>query len=420
MGVMEKIKEIEAEMARTQKNKATNYHLGTLKAKLAKLRNDLLVEQSGGSGGGGGEEGFDVKRLGDARVALIGFPSVGKSTLLGALTATTSEAADYEFTTLTCIPGTMRYKGSKVQVLDLPGIIEGAAHGKGRGREVIACARSADAILIVLDAGKEGLNQHREILERELETVGIRLNKRPPDVSFKKRTTGGIRFASTVPLTKLGPDPEKVATQIMREYRITNGDLLAREDISVDELVDVIQGNRQYKPCLYFYNKIDTITMEEIDQLARMPHSMVGSVAKKFNIGEPLEDDMLKSKMWEYLGLTRIYTKRRGQQPDLSEPVVLSTIRKGTTVKSLCQNVSSQMLRDFNFALVWGKSAKHSPQRCGLNHPLADEDVVQIVTKTNAQQAKDKNYQSLVQGFSDKYHRKKFEAKKQKQGRLRR
>jgi small GTP-binding protein len=80
---------------------------------------------------------------------------VGKSTLQGSLTGTESEAAAYEFTTLTCIPGTMHYKGSKVQVLDLPGIIEGAAHGKGRGREVIACARNADAILIVLDAGKE-------------------------------------------------------------------------------------------------------------------------------------------------------------------------------------------------------------------------------------------------------------------------
>lgn len=100
-------------------------------------------------------EGFDVARLGDARVALIGFPSVGKSTLQCSLTGTESEAAAYEFTTLTCIPGTMHYKGSKVQVLDLPGIIEGAAHGKGRGREVIACARNADAILIVLDAGKE-------------------------------------------------------------------------------------------------------------------------------------------------------------------------------------------------------------------------------------------------------------------------
>jgi len=213
-------------MARTQKNKATNYHLGTLKAKIAKLRNELLIEQKGSGGGGG--EGFDVARLGDARVALIGFPSVGKSTLLGALTATESEAAAYEFTTLTCVPGTLQYRGCRIQVLDLPGIIEGAAHGKGRGREVIAVARNADAILIVLDAGKEGLNRHREILERELETVGIRLNQRPPDVTYKKKTTGGIRFAATVPLTKLGPDPEKLATQILREYKISNADILCR------------------------------------------------------------------------------------------------------------------------------------------------------------------------------------------------
>jgi len=313
----------------------------------------------------------------------------------------------------------MHYKGSKVQVLDLPGIIEGAAHGKGRGKEVIACARNADAILIVLDAGKEGLNRHREILEKELETVGIRLNQQPPDVTFNKKKSGGIRFSSTVPLTKLGPDPERLATSIMREYRITSADLLAREDISVDELVDVIVGNRVYKPCCYFYNKIDVITIEEVDQLARMPHSLVGSVAKKYNVGEPLEDDPLKKMIWDYLGLTRIYTKRKGQQPDLSEPVVLSHIRKGTSVKSLCQNVSTQMLRDFNFAMVWGKSAKHSPQRCGINHPLADEDVVQIVTKTNAQQRQDKKYQQQVQGFSDKYHKKKLDAKKKKQSRLR-
>jgi len=262
MGVLEKIKEIEAEMERTQKNKATNYHLGTLKAKLAKLRNELLIEQSGGSGGP--SEGFDVARLGDARVALMGFPSVGKSTLLGALTGTESEAAAYEFTTLTCIPGTMHYKGSRVQILDLPGIIEGAAHGKGRGREVIACARNADAILMVLDAGKEGLNRHREILEKELEMVGIRLNKKPPDVVYRKKTTGGVRFSSTVKLTKLGPDPEKLVTQILREYRVVNAEVLAREDISVDELVDVVVGNRAYKPCLYLYNKIDTIVSQQL------------------------------------------------------------------------------------------------------------------------------------------------------------
>lgn len=419
MGLMEKIKEIEAEMARTQKNKATNYHLGTLKAKLAKLRNDLFVEQSGGSGGGGGE-GFDVARNGDARVALIGFPSVGKSTLLGALTSTESEAAAYEFTTLTCIPGVLQYKGSKIQVLDLPGIIEGAAHGAGRGKEVIAVARSADAILIVLDAGKEGLNRHREILERELETVGIRLNQRPPDVTMSKRKAGGgVRFSSTVPQTKLGPDPEKLVYQILREYKISSADVLAREEITVDQLVDVIQGNREYKPCLYLYNKIDTITIEEVDQLARMPHSIVGSVNQKFNIGEPLEDDLLKQKMWEYLGLTRIYTKRKGSPPDLEEPVILSEIRKGTSVRSLCNNISSQMLRDFNYALVWGTSAKHSPQRCGLNHRLDDEDVVQIVAKTIKQQQQDRTYTHLAQQYQDKHSKKRLEAKKKKQQKLR-
>lgn len=64
------------------------------------------------------------------------FFSVGKSTLLTMLTGTHSEAASYEFTTLTCIPGIIHYNDTKIQMLDLPGIIEGASEGKGRGRQV--------------------------------------------------------------------------------------------------------------------------------------------------------------------------------------------------------------------------------------------------------------------------------------------
>ena len=118
-------------------------------------------------------------------------------------------------------------------------------------------------------------------------------------------------------------------------------------------------------------------------------------------------------------GLIFIVFSFKGQPPDLEEPVILSEIRKGTKVQSLCANISSQMLRDFNFAMVWGTSAKHSPQRCGLRHQLDDQDVVQIVTKTNVQQRQDKKYQAMVQSFSDKYHKKKFDAKKQKQKKLR-
>jgi ribosome-interacting GTPase 1 len=85
-------------MARTQKNKATAYHLGLLKAKLAKYRRELITPtgKSGGPAGEGMQQsglrgltsiaGFDVTKAGDARVGMIGFPSVGKSTLLNKLT----------------------------------------------------------------------------------------------------------------------------------------------------------------------------------------------------------------------------------------------------------------------------------------------------------------------------------------------
>ena len=87
----------------------------------------MLLDPAGKSGAKG--EGFDVMKSGDARVVMIGFPSVGKSTLLNKLTNTESVAAAYEFTTLTCIPGKIHYQGAQIQLLDLPGIIEGASEG---------------------------------------------------------------------------------------------------------------------------------------------------------------------------------------------------------------------------------------------------------------------------------------------------
>ena len=149
MTTVQRIKEIEDEMNRTQKNKATSFHLGQLRAKLAKLKRELITPSSGGGGGGGA--GFDVARTGIASVGFVGFPSVGKSTLMSGLTGTTSEAAAYEFTTLTTVPGTMLVRGARIQILDLPGIIEGAKDGKGRGRQVIAVARTCNLIFIVLD-----------------------------------------------------------------------------------------------------------------------------------------------------------------------------------------------------------------------------------------------------------------------------
>lgn len=364
MSTLARIAEIENEIARTQKNKATNFHIGLLKAKLAKLRTQLI---EGTSKGGGGGEGFDVTKTGDARIGLIGFPSVGKSTLLTKLTGQFSEVAAYEFTTLTCVPGIFYYKGAKMQLLDLPGIIEGAKDGKGRGKQVVAVARTCGLILMVLDAMKP--LTHKRLIEKELEGFGIRLNKQPPNISFTKKEKGGITVSNTVPLKYLD---EETVRSICHEYRVSNATIVIRCNATADDLIDVIEADKRiYIPCLYVLNKIDQITIEELDILSRCPHYVPISAHLEWNLDELVE------RVWAYLDLIRIYTKPKGQVPDYSAPVILK--RTKCLISDFCMRIHRGLLDEFKDALVWGNSVKFSPQKCGKEHKLCDEDVVQIV-----------------------------------------
>lgn len=99
-----------------------------------------------------------------------------------------------------------------LQMLDLPGIIEGAADGKGRGRQVISTARTSNLILIVLDVLKP--ITHKLLIEKELEGFGIRLNKTPPKLTFKRKDKGGISFVSHCATGRLTRD-EVMAVRIL-------------------------------------------------------------------------------------------------------------------------------------------------------------------------------------------------------------
>lgn len=127
-----------------------------------------------------------------------------------------------------------------------------------------------------------------------------------------------------------------------------------------------------YIKCLYVYNKIDAVSLEECDRLAREPNTVVMSCELELGI----ED--LKEEIWRQLGLIRLYTKRRGIQPKFDEPMV---VRGNSSIQQVCDAIHRDMKNQFKYALVWGSSAKHSPQKCGISHPINDEDVIQIVTK---------------------------------------
>ncbi|EKM80385.1 hypothetical protein AGABI1DRAFT_106580 [Agaricus bisporus var. burnettii JB137-S8] len=366
MTTVQKIKEIEDEMAKTQKNKATSYHLGQLKAKLAKLRREL-ISGTGASGGGGGGIGFDVARTGIASVGFVGFPSVGKSTLMSKLTGTHSEVSEIDFTTLTTVPGTVKVHGAPIQILDLPGIIEGANDGRGRGKQVIAVARTCNLIFIVLDVLKP--LGDKKVIEGELEGFGIRLNKRPPNITVRRKEKGGIAITNTVPLTNIDQDEIKA---ILSEYKLSNCDVAIREpNATADDIVDVIEGNRVYIPALYVLNKIDAISIEELDLLYKIPFSVPISSKDWLNVDELIE------KMWETLNLVRVYTKPRGLAPDYSAPVVLR--RNKCSIEDFCNAIHKEIAKQMKYAVVWGASAKHSRgQKVGLEHVLEDEDVVHI------------------------------------------
>src|SRR5581483_9536464 len=88
-----------------------------------------------------------VRREGAAQIALVGAPNAGKSSLLQALSAIQIKTGDYAFTTTRPVAATTRLGGVLVQLVEIPGLIEGAAEDRGGGRALLGVLRNADAIL---------------------------------------------------------------------------------------------------------------------------------------------------------------------------------------------------------------------------------------------------------------------------------
>jgi len=358
----DKIAELELQISKTKYNKKTQHAIGLMKAQIATLKTKL----TGGSGKSGVQkDGYAVKKSGDGTVVLLGFPSTGKSTLLNKVTGAASEVGAYAFTTLTVIPGMLNYKHAKIQILDVPGIVEGAAAGTGRGKEVLQVVRNADLILMLIDGTK--ISQYKLIL-KEVYDTHVRINQKKPDVKIHKQPKDGIRIGRTVPTPNL--DDETIRG-IMNMFKVINAEILIRDDIGPDQLIDLLEGNKAYIPAITIVSKADLISPGDkkiIDK--EIKPDLYISAHANINI------EKLKDVIYNKLNFIRIYLKEVGKPADMKEPMIMI---KGSTIRDLCNKLHKDFVEKFKFAKISGPSAKFDGQIfMKQNHVLDDEDIVEL------------------------------------------
>ena len=355
------IKELEDELKKTKYNKATQGHVGIVKAKIAQLKEkqESRVQKKTGSS----EYGYSVRKSGDGTVLLLGFPSSGKSTLLNKLTGAHSEVAAYAFTTLTVIPGMMEYKQAKIQILDVPGVVSGAASGKGRGKEVLNVILNADLVLVVVDVTHP---EHYPAILKEVWDSNIRLNKTKPEVFIKKKAYGGINIGKTVPLEL----DDETLKKILREFKLMNVDVLIRSPVDVDAFIDVIEGNKKYVPAITCLTKIDLTDVAKVEKIKKELNADITISAE-----QDINIELLKELIFEKMDFMRVFMKEPRKDADIKEPLI---IKRNFTIGDVCNKLHKDFVKKFKFARVWGKSAKFPGQRLMTNHILKDQDVLEL------------------------------------------
>ncbi|MFH1589177.1 MAG: GTP-binding protein [archaeon] len=354
-----KIEELETLIKDSKYNKRTQHAIGMYKAQLAKLKE----KQASRGKGGGPKDGYSVRKTGDGTVLLLGFPSVGKSTLLNSMTNQESEVAAYAFTTLSVIPGLLEHKYAKIQILDVPGIVKGAASGRGRGKEVLSVMRNADMVVILLEATDV---KRLPTIEKEVYDSDIRMNQTRPDVQIKKTARDGIKIASTVKLELT----KNTLKDILKEFKISNADVVIRSKLNIDQWIDCIEDNKKYLPAITIITKSDLVSKEELKILMKKTKA---DIAVSATTGMGIEE--LKELIFQRLNLMSIFMKEPGKEADLEEPLI---VFRGFTIRDVCNKLHKDFVRLFRFARVTGPSARFPAQKLSLNHVLKDGDILEI------------------------------------------
>ena len=259
----------------------------------------------------------------------------------------------------------MTYNGAKVQILDLPGIIKGAASGKGFGKKVLSVARTSNLVIMVVDVFKP---DQTDLLRNELAQIGIRLDQKPPNITVDKKGSGGIQITNLV--------PESISNSliggILRINKIHHARVFIPEPITTEQFIDVISGNRVYINSVTILNKVDLVDKKTLEDIK----SKIGTDFIPISADKDRNLEDLKDAIYQQLDLIRIYLRPKGGVADYEEPLI---VPRDSSIIEICAKIHRDVQKNFRYAYVWGNSAKFKGQKVGKKHILEDEDVVTLI-----------------------------------------
>ncbi|MDD5162676.1 MAG: 50S ribosome-binding GTPase [Candidatus ainarchaeum sp.] len=283
----------------------------------------------------GGKTGLSVKKEGIGQIVIIGFPNSGKSTLLNALTGIGAEVAPYPFTTKKPQFGMMDFKGAKVQIVELPAIVEGSSKGHAQGTQILSVIRTADGVVLLA-----GNSSEEEAVKKELADAKIVLNQTRPLIEIRHSKFRGI----TVSGKKFLKCRESELVALLKSLGMHNSEVVLGEPTTIQKVLQAMDEAIVYKKALVI-NPFEEKNIEE-----------------------------LKPKIFALLGKILVYTKKPGREPDLKDPLAM---KKGATVGDVARHLHKDFARSLKYAKVWG-STKFPGQRVQKEFELKDGDVIEI------------------------------------------
>ncbi len=365
--IEEKIKALEEFLSTVPKHKGTENLRLWARKRLAELREELEERKKRKTGKG---PRFFIEKEGAAQIVVIGLPNSGKSSIVALLTGAKTKIADYPYTTLEPVPGMMKYQDVLFQLVDTPPLNPGSS--SILNNRVIGLVRNSDAVILVLDASSDPVEQFN-LLINELSSAGILLIKPRGRVVIEKQRMGKTGTRVTL-MGKLLDCTIDDVRKLLESYRIYNAHVKIYGEVTLDDVEQAIFESKLYKPAVIIINKAD-INLRKAIESAKIihkliPHTPIIIASAKLKRGF----EELGKILFKELELIRVYTKQpNGRVSD--KPLIL---KKGATVYDVAERIHKKFLEAFQYAKIWGPSAKYPGERVGLDHVLEDGDIVEI------------------------------------------